>query len=152
MSENQVKKSLFCVVSPHLPRWGMGRYKSGRNTRYFHAMASARRRMNMISKLQTLVDLCQVVASYFHNLFDENNTQTPPNLDHLTLRVMEFDNTSLLQLLSLEEFTKAIKQMHLDKAPGPDGFNPSFYQRFWPLLWNDVFQTCSTWLNMNVIP
>ena len=42
--------------------------------------------------------------------------------------------------------------MHPDKAPGPDGFNPAFYQRFWPLLGNDVYQTCSKWLNMNAIP
>ena len=66
---------------------------------------------------ESQVGLCQVAASYFHNLFNENNTQTPPNLDHITLRVTESDNTSMLQPLSLEEFTKAIKQMHSDKAP-----------------------------------
>ena len=30
-------------------------------------------------------------------------------------------------------------QMHLDKSPGPDGFNPAFYQRFWDLVGDDVY-------------
>ncbi|CAN1731965.1 Transposon TX1 uncharacterized 149 kDa protein [Linum perenne] len=30
--------------------------------------------------------------------------------------------------------------MDADKAPDPDGFNPSFYQFFWDLIGDDVFQ------------
>lgn len=36
--------------------------------------------------------------------------------------------------ISFEEFTQAVRQMHPDKASGPDGLNPAFFQAFWPVL------------------
>ena len=34
-------------------------------------------------------------------------------------------------------------QMHLDKSPGPDGFNPAFYIKFRTLVGEDDFNQCS---------
>ncbi|RVW31876.1 Transposon TX1 uncharacterized 149 kDa protein [Vitis vinifera] len=45
-----------------------------------------------------------------------------------------------------------VQQMHPDKSPGPDGFNPAFFQHFWPLIGNDIFHACSSWLNNNEFP
>lgn len=42
--------------------------------------------------------------------------------------------------------------MHPDKSSGPDGFNPAFYQRFWSLIGDEVFQACSSWLNNQNLP
>ncbi|CAN0857942.1 hypothetical protein LINGRAHAP2_LOCUS7002 [Linum grandiflorum] len=42
--------------------------------------------------------------------------------------------------------------MDPNKSPGPDGFNPRFYQRFWDLVGDDVFSTCSAWLEHVSIP
>jgi len=33
----------------------------------------------------------------------------------------------------IEEFKEAIFSMKPDKCPGPDGFNPGFFQKFWPI-------------------
>lgn len=43
-------------------------------------------------------------------------------------------NMKLTEEFSFEEFTMAIKQMHLDKVSGPDGLNPAFFRvsdRLW---------------------
>ena len=53
------------------------------------------------------------------------------------------ENESLVAPFSKEEFTKAIKQMHPEKSPGPDGLNSGFYQRFWPLIGDQIFSTAS---------
>ncbi|RVW81652.1 Transposon TX1 uncharacterized 149 kDa protein [Vitis vinifera] len=44
------------------------------------------------------------------------------------------------------------QQMHPDKSPRPDGFNPAFFQHFWLLIGNDIFHACSSWLNKNEFP
>lgn len=36
--------------------------------------------------------------------------------------------------------------MHPDKASGPDGLNPAFFQHFWSLMGNEVFNCCKAWL------
>jgi len=39
-----------------------------------------------------------------------------------------------------------------DKCPGPDGFNPGFFQQFWSVCNSDIFQECCAWLNNNQFP
>jgi len=34
----------------------------------------------------------------------------------------------LTRIASADEIKKAVFQLHLDKAPGPDGFSATFYQ------------------------
>lgn len=36
--------------------------------------------------------------------------------------------------------------MHPDKASGPDGLNPAFFQQCWSGLGRDVFESCKEWL------
>ncbi|XP_058783388.1 uncharacterized protein LOC131658070 [Vicia villosa] len=43
------------------------------------------------------------------------------------------ENRKLLDHITKEELYEALLQMHPDKSPGPDGFNPAFYQHFWEL-------------------
>ncbi|MCH93169.1 RNA-directed DNA polymerase (Reverse transcriptase), partial [Trifolium medium] len=42
--------------------------------------------------------------------------------------------------------------MHPDKAPGPDGFNPAFYQHFWELCGNDIYEAAMEWLERRYFP
>ncbi|CAN1800641.1 hypothetical protein LINPERHAP1_LOCUS22623 [Linum perenne] len=42
--------------------------------------------------------------------------------------------------------------MHPDKAPGPDGLNPAFYQGFWNEMGKEISDDCRTWLVNGVIP
>ncbi|CAN1788787.1 Transposon TX1 uncharacterized 149 kDa protein [Linum perenne] len=36
--------------------------------------------------------------------------------------------------------------MHPDKAPGPDGLNPAFYQKFWDVVGKEVAEDCRRWI------
>ena len=42
--------------------------------------------------------------------------------------------------------------MHPDKAPGPDGMNPGFFQHYWDVVSDDVTATCLFNLNKGVMP
>ncbi|XP_020249670.1 uncharacterized protein LOC109827119 [Asparagus officinalis] len=44
----------------------------------------------------------------------------------------------LVQDINYKEIKNALFQMHPDKAPGPDGFNPYFYQQNWDIIKGDV--------------
>lgn len=48
------------------------------------------------------------------------------------------DNDRLTAPFSLDEIKKATFQLGRDKAPGPDGFNLTFYQRFWEVIKEDL--------------
>ena len=84
-----------------------------------------------------------IALPYFRNLFSSSCS----NFDGLEISLTDVvsleENESLVAPFSKEEFTKAIKQMHPEKLPGPDGLNPRFYQRFWPLIGDQIFSAAS---------
>ena len=42
--------------------------------------------------------------------------------------------------VTTEEVKNAVFSMHPDKSPGPNGMTPAFYQKYWTIIWNDVFK------------
>lgn len=44
--------------------------------------------------------------------------------------VSEEQNKALMEDITFEEFTRAVKQKHPDKAAGLDGLNPAFFRIF----------------------
>lgn len=44
----------------------------------------------------------------------------------------------LIQPVSMEEVKKALFSIHGDKAPGPDGYNSTFYQKNWEIVGLDL--------------
>ena len=71
----------------------------------------------------------EMAVSYFSNLFQDHPTE---DLDNLFANA-EIPMITAEQARELErpftamEVTKAIKDMHPSKAPGPDGFHATFY-------------------------
>ena len=94
----------------------------------------------------------QVAKSYFETLFMESNSTHAPVVNIIEKIVFDDDNALLTAPFQAYEFKDAMFSMHLDKCPGLDGFNPSFFQQFWSVCNSDIFQECCAWLNNNQFP
>ena len=56
-------------------------------------------------------------------------------------------NNLLLHPFSSTEIREALFQMHPTKAPGPDGMNALFYQKFWHIMGHDVSEAILEFLH-----
>ncbi|KAG7559082.1 Reverse transcriptase domain [Arabidopsis thaliana x Arabidopsis arenosa] len=120
------------------------------NTKYFHASTKQRRAINRIIGLQdhngTWIEseegIEQIAVKYFNNFF----TATAHDGEFQVLRdvpeIVTTDmNSFLTREVSLEEVKRAVFEMNPTKAPGPDGMTALFYQRFWPIISEDLLTT-----------
>jgi hypothetical protein len=130
------------------------------NTKFFHMMASSRQRKKKLDKLvndnnvtvTTQPELCEVALTYFNRLFKASSTQHEPFLSLIVPKITQEDNDKLVMPITRDELKEALFQMHPDKAPGPDEFNPTFYQHFWELCGNDVYEASKEWLDKGYFP
>ncbi|GAU14634.1 hypothetical protein TSUD_96980 [Trifolium subterraneum] len=75
-----------------------------------------------------------------------------PILSLISPRVSVEDNERLTAPITKEEIRSALFQMHPDKSPGPDGFNPAFFQKFRHLCGDEVFAATKVWLERGYFP
>jgi hypothetical protein len=130
------------------------------NTKFFHMSASSRQRKKKIVKLvneanvevKTQPEICETARNYFDHLFQANTTSHDPILSIIAPKITQEDNDRLVAPITKEELKEALFQMHPDKAPGPDGFNPAFYQHFWDLCGSDIFEATKEWLDRGYFP
>ncbi|GAU21362.1 hypothetical protein TSUD_189490 [Trifolium subterraneum] len=97
-------------------------------------------------EVKTQLEICGVAIKYFDQLFKPNACTHDPVLSFITPKVTQEDNEKLLAPFTKEEVKDALFQKHPDKAPGPNGFNLAFYQHFWNLCGNDIFEATKEWL------
>lgn len=83
-------------------------------------------------------DLAGLAMNYFTNIFTSNGSCMGNELSGLQCKITTECNAFLLSPFSVDEVREAIFSMAPDKSPGPDGFNPAFYQHFWPEIGADV--------------
>lgn len=130
------------------------------NTRFFHASASTRKKMNHITNLKSEEggiitkhdDLCNLIQAHFNNVFAGKSSMDDSHLTDTENVITNVQNEELVAELSFEEFSLVVKQMHPDKASGPDGLNPAFFQHFSKLLGYEVFLCCKGWLKDCMFP
>ncbi|GAU32101.1 hypothetical protein TSUD_358070 [Trifolium subterraneum] len=130
------------------------------NTKFFHASATARTKFKKIEKLVSDENvsitnqqgLCEVAHNYFEQLFKSKVGAYEPVLSLISPRVTLEDNERLVAPITREELRNALFQMHPDKSPGPDGFNPAFFQHFWGMCGEDIFQEVTGWLDRGFFP
>jgi hypothetical protein len=135
--------------------------KGGRNTSYFHACATERKKKNAIKKLKgedgVAVEgeegLKALVTNYFSSLFTPMaGADLRGVLDSITPRVSEQMNTYLASDYSEEEVKKALDDMGDLKAPGADGMPAIFYKRFWGTVGDTVVKEVLQVLRGGSIP
>ncbi|WVZ76358.1 hypothetical protein U9M48_024338 [Paspalum notatum var. saurae] len=114
------------------------------NTSFFHQHARYRKKNNFIAKLQVGDQLVTnqdekqaAVLDFYEKLLGESE-QRDFSLELSALHLQVLDLTALEADFSETEVFATIKDMPLDKAPGPNGFTGRFYLSCWQLIKEDV--------------
>jgi hypothetical protein len=127
-----------------------------RNTPFFHAWATQRKKTNHIQLIKDMEgrewrkqkEVGQAFVRFYQNLFmSEGAIGVATCLDGLDSRVSTVMNTNLFKTFTAAEVEGALAQMHPLKSPGPDGFSASFYQKSWATTRNEVCSAVLDFLN-----
>ncbi|XP_074363910.1 uncharacterized protein LOC141704586 [Apium graveolens] len=107
------------------------------NSRFFHASASSRKKMNLIvglraedgSMITEHGHLCNLLERYYKIVLSDTNhadiTKFPNYSDEGV--ITNEQNNMLTAEIEYEEFPATVKSMHPDQASGPDRLNPAFF-------------------------
>lgn len=125
-----------------------------KNTRYFHTSASTRKRQNSLGNIcndqgewcANSDEVDALIGAYFKSLFSAGGVQTAEVIQCVDTKVISEHNSMLLAPFSAIKVKEAVFGMHPDKSPGPDGMNPTFYQKFWHIVGEDVVMACLNFL------
>ncbi|XP_019160490.1 PREDICTED: uncharacterized protein LOC109157064 [Ipomoea nil] len=97
--------------------------------------------------------MTNVIMDYYRGIF---NSSTPAIDDEffgsIHSRVTGIQNENLLRPFEEKEVKTALFSMYPDKAPGPDGMNPGFYQHFCDVVGTDVSSYILNCLNTCSMP
>ncbi|XP_038974801.1 uncharacterized protein LOC120106025 [Phoenix dactylifera] len=131
-----------------------------RNTRYFHQATVIRRNQNRIrfirdEKGQQSEEpevIQRILVSFFRSRWTEQTgvaslADIPPPGELVT----EVENSDLIRPVSEREIREAVWSLGGDKAPGPDGFPPVFFQRYWMIVGRDVTAAIQQFFSTAVI-
>ncbi|OMO87766.1 reverse transcriptase [Corchorus capsularis] len=113
------------------------------NTRFFHQTTIQMRQTNKILNLKSdngewIEEEKKIVEEfelYYSDLFTSNNSKNWDQvLLHVPRVVTDHMNGELTRDISEEEIRIAAFQLWANKAPGPDGYNGTFYQKYWEIV------------------
>ena len=130
-----------------------------KNTKFFHGVASRRRRNNMTKKIkdeegnwhEKQEELEEVFLSYFSKIFSTSNHSNMKSvLQVMEGRISDAMNESLDKDFSEVEIKMALDQMNPNKAPRPDGMTACFYQKYWHIVVKDACSIILDFLNNGV--
>ena len=122
----------------------------GENTKFFHAKAIERYRLNTISSIKnedgSVLTDHQHKAAAFWLSFKGRMGISIPTVQPFDMRevLSVVDNLQDLILpFSAEELDGVVKFMKPDRAPSPDGFNGLFVKTCWPIIKEDFLKLCN---------
>ncbi|KAH9685475.1 reverse transcriptase domain-containing protein [Citrus sinensis] len=129
-----------------------------RNTKFFHAKATARKRKNRIEGVLDengswsieAEEIKRMFCEHFAELFTTTNPsrqQRESALKDMPKKVIAKMNEELGKPFTEEEIKEALFQMCPTKAPGPDGLPAAFFQKHWEVVKEGVTATCLHILN-----
>jgi ribonuclease HI len=132
-----------------------------KNTHFFHACANSRRKKNFIEKIRdeqgnwgmSMEEVNGAFINYFTKLFSAGRvSDQDPCFQTVESRVTRRMNEELLEEFTGEEISRALFQMAPLKAPGPDGFNASFFQQNWAILGEEISRGILNIFNSGILP
>jgi hypothetical protein len=56
--------------------------------------------------------------------------------------IYRFNTPTKTSTYTHEDIDKVVRAMPANKAPGPDGFNDTFYKKCWDIIKHDIYQLC----------
>lgn len=115
------------------------------NPSFFHSCINFRRKKNNTVALSSgyswvegVVNIRAEMKSYFQEMFSES-CRPKPNLDGLPFGCLSLaDNLALTASFSIDEVRDAVWSCQGDKSPGLDGYNFTFFKKFWSSLSYEV--------------
>ena len=119
-----------------------------RNTAYFHKIAKIKNTSSLITNLMNgdelltnQEEISAHIVNHFTNLFSSQETEIDNGIieDVIPNLLTERINNILIIIPSHDEIQNAVFSLNKNNAPGPDGFGAVFYQTFWPIIKQDVF-------------
>jgi hypothetical protein len=114
------------------------------NTSFFHQQACDHKKKNFIAKFNVEDQLVtgqedkQQAAHDYFDMFLGSAEQRDFTLDLQSLGLQHHDLSELDEPFSNEEVWVTIRELLMDKPPGPDGFTGRFYKTCWNIIRNDV--------------
>ncbi|KAK6149255.1 hypothetical protein DH2020_016780 [Rehmannia glutinosa] len=133
--------------------------KDDKNSRYFHAFATARKEINTISALRDNCDILKsetskienIIGNFFADIFS-SSSPSQEDITHALSRVRTKVTAEMANSLTqpfADEVLRTLKHMHPFKSSGPDGMSPIFFQKFWHIVKHDVTNFVLNFLNHN---
>ncbi|XP_073121701.1 uncharacterized protein [Henckelia pumila] len=130
------------------------------NTKIFHNYASSLKIKNQIMELQdNQGNSCfwgrgmeELILLYFQELYSTDGCIDDYIISNVSRLIDENQNRELTRPYEEQEILSALKSMHKDKSPGPDGMNPGFFQHFWEITGVHVKTACMEFLNKGYLP
>ena len=119
-----------------------------RNNSFFHAQTMVRRKRNKVEGLHIAGDIwCtdphileREACSFFKKLFITDSLNPSQALVSSTMPSLPDEACrKLLEDVTKDEVWNALKFMKAFKSPGPDGFQPFFFKKFWHIVGDDVW-------------
>ncbi|KAG5533573.1 hypothetical protein RHGRI_027682 [Rhododendron griersonianum] len=120
-----------------------------KNSRFFHLSTIQRRQRNQIMRLKDSSgvwksehkEIAEIIKLHFQDLYRGPPSRNLENMVSLVDHVITEDwNAKLTRAVTREEVQLAAFQLGPLKAPGSDGFPGLFYQSYWDIVGEEVFE------------
>ena len=129
------------------------------NTRFFHKVATGRRKRNYIENLeleggvitedQEVIE--QELINFFINLYKSSN-EVQWSLEGINWSPISEEKAAWLERpFDEEEIKRAVLECGIDKSPGPDGFSLAVFQSCWNEVKGDILKVMEEFFQNGII-